>query len=77
MYIWHRHLFFKKDLPSPDKALTRAQINKDEMLIFSLPIIVIIPALLARDVNTPDIIQAFAAIGLMFSWRKYFYYKLL
>lgn len=76
MYAWHRHLFFTKDSEGPDKALTRAQINKDEMLIFSLPIIVIVPALLARDINTLDIVQAFAACALVYAWRKYFYYKL-
>ena len=76
MYVWHRYLFFSKGSKSPDKAISRAQMNKDEMLIFSLPIIVLLPPLLARDLNTLDIIQALAAIGLMFSWRKYFYYKL-
>ena len=76
MYAWHRHLFFTKDSDSPDKAISRAQVNRDEMLIFSLPIIVIIPALLARDINTLDTIQALAACVLMYVWRKYFYYKL-
>jgi len=76
MYIWHRHLFFSKGSKIPDKAINRAQINKDEMFIFSLPIIVLVPPLLARDLNTLDVIQALVAITLMFAWRKYFYYKL-
>ena len=76
MYVWHRHLFFSKGSKIPDKAISRAQMNKDEMLIFSLPIIVLIPCLLARDLNTLDIIQALVAVAFMFAWRKYFYYKL-
>ena len=76
MYAWHQHLFFTKDSPNPDKAITRAQVNKDEIFIFLLPIIVLIPSLLARRVNELDIIQAIAALALMFAWRKYFYYKL-
>jgi len=76
MYAWHRHLFFTKGSKFPDKSITRAQINKDEMFIFSLPIVVIVPALLARDINTLDAIQAFAACALMYAWRKYFYHKL-
>ena len=76
MYAWHRYLFFTKGSKAPDKAISRVQINKDEMFIFSLPIIVLIPPMLARGLNTLDIIQALVAIALMFAWRKYFYYKL-
>jgi hypothetical protein len=76
MFSWH---WFKlraraKDISSP--GLRRGDLVRDEIVIFSLPFVVLLIPVLQFNVNLIDLLQAVLPLMIMYLWRKLMLSKL-
>ena len=70
MFAWHWFKIRKQSNSSTSGGFTKMDIIKDELLIFSLPVIIfLIPTIWLR-IDLVDAAQATLPFAVMFFWRK-------
>lgn len=66
MYAWHLYLFRQRDKSRPEIYVTALDRILDEIVILLLSIIILSLALINKDVDMVDVLQAFSVLGVLY-----------
>ena len=69
----HLMLFFKRENTERIMQITNFDKLKDEIVLFSLPLIIMSVGAGLRSINTIDYFQAVTAFVIMYVWHKYLF----
>lgn len=75
MGFWHYLFFIKVEEGRVVPVVSRLQLLKDELVIYLIPIYLLAPPIVFRDLGAMDIFQALGAFFIMYSWRLFLYKK--
>lgn len=70
---WHYYFFIYINKDIGYAAITRGKHIFDELVVFMIPIYLLLPPVIFKKLEVSDIIQMFAALFVMFAWRKVLY----
>ncbi len=75
MLLWHIVLFKKKEDMNHLVYITNLDIIKDEVVIFLMPVLIIAIALMKKNIDIIDIMQALFPFIIFYVWHKRLFRK--